>query len=64
MFWRYFNGYTDIWMFLDTLAFNFGLMYDSVVNAVVELFTEGATPNYFMVGYSLGNLIYLVFFTA
>jgi hypothetical protein len=63
MFWRYYNGYTDIWMFLDTFAYNFGLMYDSIVNAIVELFTAGSDPNYFLVGYSVGNLLYLVFFT-
>lgn len=49
-------------MFLDTFSYNFGLMYDSILNAIVELYTEGSTPNFFMVGYSIGNLFYLIYF--
>lgn len=60
---QYVNGYTDYWTFLDTLAYNFGLLYDSAITTVQELTDKTGTPNYFMVGYSLGNIMYLIFFT-
>jgi len=32
-FMNYYNGYTDIFEFTDTFAYNFGFMYDSIVSA-------------------------------
>lgn len=64
MFWKYYNGYTDYWAFFDTLANNFGLLYDSGMQTIQELTDTTTSPNYFMVGYSLGNIVYLIFFTA
>ena len=64
MFWQYVTGYTNYWGFLDTFAYNFGLLYDSVVSGLEDLYGgDDLTPNYFMVGYSIGNIVYLVFFT-
>jgi hypothetical protein len=55
---KYSKGYPDSVAFLDTLAFNFGLLYDSVITSIVSFQLE----NNFMSGYALGNIIYLVFF--
>lgn len=60
---NYANGYQDIWGLTDAFANNFGLMYDSVFSAIAEI-TNYANPNYFMIGYQLGNILYLIFFTA
>ncbi len=61
---KYIYGYSDPWDFFDTFAYNFGLLYDSIFNAVGELYGGTVTkPNYFMVGYSIGNIAYLIFFT-
>ena len=65
---RYVNGYTDMWEFFDTFAFNFGLIYDSIVNTINDLIDRASKPNvqtsdmYLMLGYGLGNIMYLVFF--
>jgi len=31
---KYAEGYSDFWDFMDTFAFNFGLIYDSVLTAI------------------------------
>ncbi len=65
---RYVLGYTDMWQFFDTFAFNFGLIYDSIVNTINDLITKAGNPNvqtsdmYLMLGYGLGNILYLIFF--
>ncbi len=61
---KYINGYTDYWGFLDVFSYNFGLIYDSAMTAIQEVLTSDASTNYFMIGYSLGNIFYLIFFTA
>lgn len=55
---RYSNGYPSAISFFDTFAFNFGLLYDSVITAMIA-FQNG---NNFMSGYALGNILYLIFF--
>lgn len=57
---EYADGYWDFWMFADTFAYNFGLMYDALVTSFQSILEE----NYFMAGYSFGNIIYMVFFVA
>jgi hypothetical protein len=54
----YAAGYSTFEDFTDTFAYNFGLMYDSVITTL-EAVQAG---NWFMAGYSLGNIIYLIFF--
>jgi hypothetical protein len=61
---KYLAGYTDTWSFFDVLAYNFGLLYDSAMTAIQEILAPPAGTNYFMIGYSLGNMFYLIFFTA
>ncbi len=67
---RYVTGYVDMWQFFDTFAYNFGLIYDSIVNTINDLITRAANPNvqtsdmYLMLGYGLGNIFYLIFYTA
>jgi len=56
----YMDGYSSFETFSDTFAYNFGLLYDSVITAM-ESITRG---NYFLGGYSVGNLLYLIFFMA
>jgi hypothetical protein len=55
---EYVSGYDSFEEFTDTFAYNFGLMYDSVITALESI----QVGNYFMAGYSLGNIIYLIFF--
>ncbi len=31
---KYLDGYENFWDFADTFAFNFGLMYDSVITSI------------------------------
>ena len=57
---EYVKGYSDLETFTDTFAYNFGLLYDSVITSM-ESISRG---NYFLSGYSVGNLIYLIFFMA
>jgi len=65
---RYVQGYPDMWSFFDTFAYNFGLLYDSVINTMLDLMAKAQKPNlqtsemYLMLGYGLGNLFYLIFF--
>jgi len=40
------------------MAFNFGLLYDSVITSM-ETIMDG---NYYLAGYSMGSIIYMVFF--
>lgn len=57
------DWYDDTWGLLDNLSYNFGLLYDSVVTAVTEVLSaDPDTTNYFMIGYSLGNIFYLIFY--
>jgi hypothetical protein len=55
---EYQDGYEDFWDFMDTFAFNFGFLYDSVVTAIESV----QERNYFMGGYSIGRTIFLLFF--
>jgi len=55
---EYRDGYENFWDFSDTLAFNFGLLYDSVITAITSM-NEGKN---FMAGYSVGRTIFLLFF--
>ncbi len=55
---RYTIGYNNVIEFTDAFAFNFGLLYDSIITAYYS-FEKG---NWFMGGYSLGNILYLVFY--
>ena len=66
MFSQYASGYNDIWGFTDLLANNFGLLYNSILYEVLMLTGDppAINPNYFMIGYELGNIFYLVFFSA
>lgn len=65
---RYSKGYPTMWDFMDTFAFNFGLLYDSFINTVMDLFEKGQNPDaqtssmYTMLGYGLGNILYLIFY--
>ena len=67
---RYFQGYTNIWDVLDIFAFNFGLIYDSIINTILDLVAKAADPTsatsdkYLMLGYGLGNIFYLIFYAA
>jgi len=63
---QYAAGYAVIWDFLDTFSYNFGLIYDTLFNTLLELFhaIDTTGTNYFMVGYGLGNLLYLIFFSS
>lgn len=45
---------------MDTFAFNFGLLYDSVITGIESINNN----NYFMSGYSIGHTWYLLFFQA
>ena len=56
----YSSGYYNFLMFTDTLAYNFGLMYDALITA----FESIQSDNFFMAGYSFGTMIYMVFFIA
>lgn len=67
---RYTQGYTTYWDFLDSFAYNFGLLYDSVMNTFLDLKDKFLSPppgltndKYLMLGYGLGNIFYLIFFT-
>jgi hypothetical protein len=57
-----------MWDFFDTFSYNFGLLYDSVVNTMLDLVAKAQKPNlqtsemYLMLGYGLGNIFYLIFF--
>ena len=55
---------TPYWDFMDLFANNFGLLYNSVVNELQQVFvkTPAANLNYFMIGYEIGNIFYLVFY--
>ncbi len=55
---EYADGYEDFVDFMDTFAFNFGLIYDSIITAIDSI-DKGKN---FMAGYSLGRTIYLLFF--
>ena len=65
---RYSVGYPSMWDFTDTFAFNFGLLYDSFINTVMDLLEKSQDPNkqtstmYTTLGYGLGNILYLIFF--
>jgi hypothetical protein len=67
---RYFQGYTNYWDVLDIFAFNFGLIYDSIINTLLDLLAKAADPasatsdKYLMLGYGLGNIFYLIFYAA
>lgn len=70
MMLRYFNGYTNLWDVFDIFAFNFGLIYDSVVDTITTLLAKAKDPTgvtntmYLMFGYGLGNIFYLMFYPA
>lgn len=55
---------TPIWDFMDLFANNFGLLYNSVINELLQIWGKppAVSPNYFMIGYEIGNIFYLVFF--
>lgn len=65
---RYVQGYPSMWEFFDTFSFNFGLLYDSVLNTMLDLLAKAKNPDaqtsemYLMLGYGLGNIFYLIFF--
>ena len=65
---RYVQGYSNMWDLFDTFSANFGLLYDSVVNTMLDLLAKAKNPNaqtsdmYLMLGYGLGNIFYLIFF--
>lgn len=60
---QYIDWYDDTWGFLDNFSYNFGLLYDSVVTMVQEILSAvPGTTNYFMIGYSLGNMFHLIFY--
>lgn len=67
---RYVQGYGNVWELLDIVAFNFGLIYDSVVNTLNAIIEYAGNPagqtntKYLMLGYGLGNIFYLIFFAA
>ena len=67
---RYFNGYTNIWDIFDIFAFNFGLIYDSIINTILDLLAKAKDPTsatndkYLVLGYGLGNIFYLIFYAA
>ena len=54
----YAEGYEDDWAFWDTFAFNFGLIYDSILTAMQSFDDE----KFFMAGYSVGKTLYYLFF--
>jgi hypothetical protein len=54
----YLEGYADFWDFFDTLSFNFGLIYDSILTGE-QSYNNG---KYFMGGYSVGRTIFFLFF--
>eukprot|EP00347_Sterkiella_histriomuscorum_P007989 403346794 len=56
----YRDGYSDIWDFMDTFSFNFGLLYDSVVTSIQSV----KDLKYFMSGYSVGRTVFYLFFMA
>ena len=56
----YSSGYYNFMAFSDTFAYNFGLMYDSLITA----FESIQLSNYYMAGYSFGNMVYMVFYIA
>lgn len=56
----YASGYYNFFMFSDTFAYNFGLMYDAVITA----FESIQMGNFFMSGYSFGSMIYMTFYIA
>jgi hypothetical protein len=64
------KGYDNVWELLDIVAFNFGLIYDSIVNTFTTIIEYAANPEvqtntkYLMLGYGLGNIFYLIFFAA
>lgn len=37
---RYVQGYPTMWEFFDTFSFNFGLLYDSVLNTMLDLLAK------------------------
>ena len=37
---RYVQGYPSMWEFFDTFSFNFGLLYDSVLNTMLDLIAK------------------------
>ena len=37
---RYVQGYPTMWEFFDTFSVNFGLLYDSVVNTMLDLLAK------------------------
>jgi hypothetical protein len=57
-----------MWDFTDTFAFNFGLLYDSFINTVMDLFEKSQEADkqtsamYTTLGYGLGNIFYLIFY--
>ena len=55
---EYEDGYEDFVDFTDTFAFNFGLIYDSIITAIDSI-DKGKN---FMAGYSFGRTIFLLFF--
>jgi hypothetical protein len=60
LFLRYAAGYPDFDAFMDTFAYNFGLLYDSIITSMESI----AKGKYFMAGYAIGNIWYLIFYTA
>jgi hypothetical protein len=58
LYLKYASGYANFYEFSDTFAFNFGLMYDSVITGMESFYID----NYFLGGYSVGNIIFLIFF--
>jgi hypothetical protein len=68
---RYVQGYETYWDVLDTFSFNLGLIYDSMINTLLDLIDKALNPGagltsqkYLMLGYGLGNIFYLIFFSA
>lgn len=57
-----------MWDLTDTIAANFGLLYDSFINTVNDIFAKAQAPDdqtntmYQTLGYGLGNIMYLIFF--
>ena len=57
---QYARGYDSFTEFSDTFAYNFGLIYDSLITSLEKI----ADGNFFMSGYAVGNIFYLVFFMS
>ena len=62
----YAHGYSSIWGATDLLANNFGLLYNSILNSLLLIYgkPQVLNINFFMIGYEIGNIIYLVFYQA